>query len=138
MILRMATNPHPYYAGLLRWIDAHREEWTISSFAKAIGLDNSTIRKALTAGSGPSAKTVDAVKAQTGLGFEEIVNWCADAGSSDDEMEAEFRRRFAALGDRDRKRRALAVLDLLAQEARTGEEDQSKQGPATSLRGKDG
>lgn len=68
----MSADVHLYYAGLRRWIDA-QSNYTLSSLAKASGLDSSTLLHAVRKGTAPSQTTIDKIRSVTGLGYEDTI-----------------------------------------------------------------
>ena len=114
----MENEPHPFYAGLSRWIKDHRKQWSISSFSAELG-SNSTIRKAMQAGSAPSEKTVTRAEQLTGLTKQEIIDWPnvgSDATSADD-LETRLELAFSRLPTTSLRRKAVSILETLAGES---------------------
>jgi SOS-response transcriptional repressor LexA len=76
----MTADLHLYYAGLRRWIDA-QSKYTLSSLAKASGLDSSTLLHAVKKGTAPSQTTIDKIRMITGLGYEDVIQLNYDTAS---------------------------------------------------------
>jgi SOS-response transcriptional repressor LexA len=70
--------PHPYYAGLARWVSA-QERYSLASLAREAGLSNTTILHALRHGNAPNSSTIDKIKEVTGLNYDETVAFAGDA-----------------------------------------------------------
>lgn len=135
---------HPYYAGLLRWVEDH-PDYSVASVATAAGLNNSTVRRAIEYGSAPLGATVDKIKEVTGVGYEAMIAW--PDSEPDIVMTSEIGERifvkFKALRDPVVQRSVEAMIDgLLVQQdkdlsGRAGEASARKKVAKSTPKGAD-